>query len=232
MGLSTGQRHRANGHRGPHRRSTGTIRPSGATQQRIGRGHGRPPNRTSAGSLGRLRRIGYSCSDSGTSRGVLTRACTRVRFIESARVQLVVTAATGAVQLVTTTIDEGRSAQVSHRQILEVLADALALDPADRRTVLAAVVGNADQSFNLGWGSFTVRHAHPPSPRSCALRSGTRHRPAPTRRPLPDRSRRSRPQRGTVATCVRHRRSRQFVLASARRAATSSTCGRKAPTLT
>ena len=104
-----------------------------------------------------LRRLGYTCSDLNVSRGVVTRVCTRVRLIESARVQLIVTADTGAVQLVTTTLDEGRSARASHGQVLEVLADAVGLEPADRRRVLAAAAGDADQSLELGWGSFTVR---------------------------------------------------------------------------
>ena len=104
-----------------------------------------------------LRRIGYTCSDANVSRGVVTRVCTRVRLIESARVQLIITTDTGAVQLVTTTLDEGRSAQASHGQILEVLADAVGLEPADRRRVLAAVAGDADQFLKLGWGSFTLR---------------------------------------------------------------------------
>ena len=108
-----------------------------------------------------LRRLGYTCSDSDVSRGVVRRVCTRVRLIESARVQLVVAADTGDVQLVTTTLDEARSAQASHGQILEVLADAVGLEPADRRRVLAAVAGDTDQSLKLGWGSLTVRSGPP-----------------------------------------------------------------------
>jgi hypothetical protein len=104
-----------------------------------------------------LRRLGYACSDAEVSRGVVTRVCTRVRLIESARVQLIITADTGAVQLVTIRLDEASSAQASHGQILEVLTDAVGLKPADRSRVLAAVAGDADQSFKLGWGSFTLR---------------------------------------------------------------------------
>ena len=50
-----------------------------------------------------------------------------------------------------TTIDEGRSALASYGQILEVIVDALGLEPADRSRVLAAVAGKANQSLNLGW---------------------------------------------------------------------------------
>jgi hypothetical protein len=116
-----------------------------------------------------LRRLGYSCADADVSRGVVRRVCTRVRLIESARVQLVVTARTGDIQLVTTTVNEARSAEVSHRQILEVLADAVGLEPADRSRVLAAVAGDADQTLKLGWGSFTVRSR--PSPAESELRA-------------------------------------------------------------
>ena len=108
-----------------------------------------------------LRRLGYTCSDLNVSRGVVTRVCTRVRLIESARVRLIITTDTGAVQLVTTTLDEGRSAQASHRQVLEVLADAVGLEPADRSRVLAAAAGSANQLIELGWGTFGVRSGPP-----------------------------------------------------------------------
>jgi hypothetical protein len=104
-----------------------------------------------------LRRIGYACSDADVSQGVVTRVCTRVRLIKSARVQLIITEETGAVQLVTTTLDEAGSPQTSHGQILEVLTDAVGLKPADRSRVLAAVSSDADQFLQLGWGSFTLR---------------------------------------------------------------------------
>ena len=104
-----------------------------------------------------LRRLGYACSDADVSQGVVTRVCTRVRLIKSARVQLVLTADTGVVQLVTTRLDEAGPATTSHRQILEVLTDAVGLETADRSKVLAAVASDADQSFKLGWGSFTLR---------------------------------------------------------------------------
>jgi hypothetical protein len=103
-----------------------------------------------------LRRIGYACSDSGASDDGVTRACTRVRLIETAKVELVVAEATGALQLVTITIDEGRTASVSHGQILEVIADALGLEEGERRTVVAAAAGNDEQFLQLSWGSFAV----------------------------------------------------------------------------
>ena len=99
-----------------------------------------------------LRRLGYACSDSAASRGVVTRVCTRVRRLESSRVRLVAAAETGAVQLATTTLDEERSAQASRRQVLEVLADAVGLEPADRSRVLAAAAGNANQSLRVRVG--------------------------------------------------------------------------------
>ena len=154
------------------RRSSGSVADSAATLT----------GQAQAASEG-LRRIGFACSDSDVSRGVVTRVCTRVRLIESARVQLVVTPDTGAVQLASTTIDEARSAQVSHGQILEVLADAVGLGPVERRIVLAAAAGDAGQLLKLGWGSFAVRpgaapqselraaqwHDAPPSPSKTTL---------------------------------------------------------------
>jgi hypothetical protein len=116
-----------------------------------------------------LRRLGYSCADADVSRGVVRRVCTRVRLIESARVQLVVTAGTGAIQMVTTAVGETRSARVSHGRIFAVLADAVGLEPADRSRVLAAVAGDADQSLKLGWGTLTVRSR--PSPVQTELRA-------------------------------------------------------------
>jgi hypothetical protein len=104
-----------------------------------------------------LRRLGYACADTDESQGVLIRVCTRVRLIESAQVQLVITPASGEVELVTTRLDEEGSATASHGQVLEVLTDALGLSSADRSKVLAAVDRDAEVSFDVGWGSFTLR---------------------------------------------------------------------------
>jgi len=128
-----------------------------------------------------LRRLGYSCSDSDVSRGVVTRACTRVRFLESARVQLVAAEASGALQLVASTVAEERSARDSHSQILQAVADAVGLEPADRTRVLAAVAGDADQTHQLSWGSFTVRPgAAPESELRAAQWEGAPPRPSKT----------------------------------------------------
>jgi hypothetical protein len=122
-----------------------------------------------------LRGLGYSCADADVSRGVVRRVCTRVQLIESARVQLLATADTGDVQLATTTVNQARSTRASHGQILEVLADAVGLEPADRRRVLAAVAGAIDQplkpeqSVKLGWGTLTVRSS--PTPVESELRA-------------------------------------------------------------
>ena len=67
----------------------------------------------------------------------------------------VITADDGTVQLASTRLDVGHSVQTSHRQVLEVLTDAVGLEPADRSRVLDTVPSGADQSFKLGWGSFT-----------------------------------------------------------------------------
>jgi hypothetical protein len=121
-----------------------------------------------------LRRLGYACSDSDVSRGVVTRVCTRVRLMESTRVQLFVAADTGAVQRVTTTLHEGRSDQALHGQVLQVLADAVGLQPADRSRVLAAAATNADQLLELEWGTFGVRSG---PPAESDLRAGQWHDP-------------------------------------------------------
>lgn len=114
----------------------------------------------------------------------MTRACTRVRLIESARVELVVAEATGAVKLVTTTLDEGRSGPVSHGQILEVVTDALGLGAGERRTVVAAAAGNDEQFLRLSWGSFAIRPGI--APRWSELRAGTwgAAPPGPSKRTL------------------------------------------------
>ena len=108
-----------------------------------------------------LRRLGYACSDSDVSRGVVTRVCTRVHLIEPTRVLLFVAADTGAVQLATTTVHEGRPDQALQARVLQVLADAVGLQPADRSRVLAAAATNADQLLDLGWGTFSVRSGPP-----------------------------------------------------------------------
>lgn len=108
-----------------------------------------------------LRRLGFACSDTDVSAGVVTRVCTRVRFLESARVRMVITVDRGAVQLASTSVDEGSSAQATHGAVLGVLADAVGLEPTDRSRVLAAVAGNTNQLMELGWGSFGIRSGPP-----------------------------------------------------------------------
>jgi hypothetical protein len=150
---------------------------------------GAPTGQAQAATEG-LRRLGYSCADADVSQGVVRRVCTRVRLIESARVQLVVSAGTGDVQLVTTTVNEARSTRASHGQILEVLADAVGLEPADRSRVLAAVADAVDhplqpeQSVKLGWGSLTVRSR--PTPVESELRAAQwdEERPGPSKTTL------------------------------------------------
>lgn len=70
-----------------------------------------------------LRGLGFSCTDVGVSGGTLTRACSRVRLIESAEVRMVVRTATGEILVSTSLVDEADTAPDTRERLREIVPD-------------------------------------------------------------------------------------------------------------
>lgn len=161
-----------------------------------------------------LRRLGYSCSDPVTSSRMVARSCSRVQWISRARVQMVLAPGTGTVQSVHTSIDQGRSSRTAHREVLQVLAEALGLLPDDQARLVSAATGREAQL--LDFGTVTAR-VHPGAAPESTLRAanspGRRMPRSPTTLRVPvdawaeaARShgyRCSTPQVGTIRSCQR-----------------------------
>ncbi|WP_375432236.1 hypothetical protein [uncultured Friedmanniella sp.] len=103
-----------------------------------------------------LRRHGYSCADAITTPHTVTRSCSHVRGVTTSQVQLVAAAETGFIQLVRTTIDQGLTRAETHRQVLNVVGQALGLPAVDQAQVVAAAGAGEDAVLNLTWGTATI----------------------------------------------------------------------------
>lgn len=107
-------------------------------------------------ATGALRRLGYSCADPVVSPSTVQRSCSRVRYLLTTQVQLVVVRDTGVVRLVQTSIDDEVSSATTHRRLLDAVGPAIGLSAADLAQVDAAATGATDATLTLGWGSAVI----------------------------------------------------------------------------
>jgi len=132
-----------------------------------------------------LRELGFACSDAVTDAATVTRSCSRVRNLNTSRVQLVVTADTGLIQLVTSDVgEEWRDRAQVHGDILGVVSRAIGLSAQEQQQVAAAAAATTAESvLDLGWGTaVVVTGLGRPGPASTFRAAG---RPGPGLQPSP-----------------------------------------------
>lgn len=110
-----------------------------------------------------LRSRGYSCSDVVGGPETTTRSCTRVEYLTTSRIGMVLTTATGTLQLAAATTDDEQHAPKVYREAIAAIGSGLDLPQAAQDQAAAAAGSNVDTTADLGWGSLTVKTALPSS---------------------------------------------------------------------
>ena len=138
-----------------------------------------------------LRELGFACSDAVTDAATVTRSCSRVRNLNTSQVQLVATADTGLIQLVTSDIgEEWRDRARVHGDVLGVVSRAIGLSPQEQGQVAAAAAATIPESvLDFGWGTAVVAtglgQPGPASTFRAAGQPGPGLQPSPTTLAIP-----------------------------------------------